>query len=66
VQLTNQIQIGKGRRKFNSAIHGSRGLNNGHDRQTGNHTPVAGKVQQPTVDSQDSRCQETVVQGGNT
>jgi len=44
----------------------SRGQNNGHDRSTGNHTPVAGKGQQPAVDSQDSRYQETVILGGNT
>jgi len=37
----------------------SRGQNNGHDRPTGNHTPVASKVQQPAVDSQDSRYQKT-------
>jgi len=44
----------------------SRGQNNGHDRPFGNHTPVAGKGQQPAVDSQDSRYQETVILGGNT
>jgi len=33
----------------------SRGQNNGHGRSTGSHTPVAGKGQQPAVDSQDSR-----------
>jgi len=38
----------------------SRGQKNGHDRPSGNHTPVAGKVQKPAVDSQDSRYQETV------
>jgi len=44
----------------------SDGQNNGHDRPTGNHNPVAGKVQQPAVDFQDSRYQETVNLGGNT
>jgi len=43
----------------------SRGQNNGHYRPIGNHTPVAGKGQQPVVDSQDSRYQETVILGGN-
>jgi len=33
----------------------SRGQNNGIDRHFGNHTQVAGKVQQPVVDSQNSR-----------
>jgi len=42
------------------------GQNNGHDRPTGNHTPVAGKVQQPAVDSQDIRYPEIVILGGNT
>jgi len=44
----------------------SRGQNNGHDRSSGNHTPGAGKGQQPAVDSQDSKYQETVILGGNT
>jgi len=44
----------------------SSGLNNVHDLPTGNHSLVAGKVQEPAVDSQDSRCQETVILGGNT
>jgi len=42
------------------------GQNNGHDQPTGNHTPVAGNGQQPAVDSQESRYQETVILGGNT
>jgi len=46
--------------------HVSRGQNKGHDRPTGNHNPVAGKGQQPAVDSQDSRYLETVILGGNT
>jgi len=44
----------------------SRGQNNEHDRSTGDHTPVVGKGQQPAVDSQDSRYQETVILGRNT
>jgi len=44
----------------------SRGPNNGHDRPTGNHTPVAGKGQQPAIDSQESRYQGIVILGGNT
>jgi len=44
----------------------SHGQKNGHDRPVGNHTPVAGKGQQPAVDSQVSIYQETVFLGGNT
>jgi len=44
----------------------SRDQNNGHYRPIGTHTPVAGKGQQPAVDSQDNRYQETVILGGDT
>jgi len=44
----------------------SRDQNNGHDRPTDNHSPVACKGKQPAVDSQDSRYQETVILGRNT
>jgi len=44
----------------------SQGQNNGHDRTTGNYTPVAGKGQQAAVYSQDSRYQEIAILGGNT
>jgi len=62
--VTNQTHNQKKMRFGDSRV--SRGQNIGHDRPTGNHTPVAGKGQQPAVDSQDSRYQETVILGGNT
>jgi len=64
--VTNQTHTGKAEEKAIRQFWVSRGQNNGHYRPIGNHTPVACKRQQPTVDSQDSRYQETVILGGNT